>query len=165
MYCTTGSGWGWGLGGDGSVGRSSVLLKQVRIPDVTMAVSPRVSYQCNLQALVYDILPSTSHIYVRAWVWLLFSLIISTQTFRRALTASVHGQLRGDKECLFSGVTKSGSSEEGAGKRCSEYAISADSLNGVRTTPVYNRMHWHACTRGKSSQTNVSHTVRKYCTH
>ena len=32
----------------------------------------------------------------------------------------VGGQLRGDKECPFSGVTKSGSLEEGAGKRCSE---------------------------------------------
>ena len=27
----------------------------------------------------------------------------------------------GDKECPFSGVTKSGSLEEGARKRCSEY--------------------------------------------
>ena len=33
---------------------------------------------------------------------------ISTGTFRGALTASVDGQLRGDKECPFSGVTKSG---------------------------------------------------------
>ena len=33
----------------------------------------------------------------------------------------VAGQLRGDKECPFSGVTKSGSLEEGAGKRWSEY--------------------------------------------
>ena len=32
----------------------------------------------------------------------------------------VGGQLRGDKERPFSGVTKSGSLEEGAGKRCSE---------------------------------------------
>ena len=32
----------------------------------------------------------------------------------------VGGQLRGDKECPFSGVTKSGSLEEGAGNRCSE---------------------------------------------
>ena len=37
---------------------------------------------------------------------------ISTKTFRRALTASV--------DSPFSGVTKSGSLEEGAGKRCSE---------------------------------------------
>ena len=33
--------------------------------------------------------------------------VISTQTFRRALTAC-GGQLRGDKECPFSDVTKSG---------------------------------------------------------
>ena len=32
----------------------------------------------------------------------------------------VAGQLHGGKECPFSGVTKSGSLEEGAGKRCSE---------------------------------------------
>ena len=37
----------------------------------------------------------------------------------------VAGQLRGDKECPFSGVTKSGSLEEGAGKRCSECAFVA----------------------------------------
>ena len=34
----------------------------------------------------------------------------------------VDGQLRGDKECPFSGVTKSGSLEEGAGKPCRECA-------------------------------------------
>ena len=35
----------------------------------------------------------------------------------------VGGQLRGDKEC---GVTKSGSLEEDAGKRCSECAVMAE---------------------------------------
>ena len=50
-----------------------------------------------------------SHVYVRAWALGCFhSLIISTQTFRRALHDRVAGQLRGDKECPFSGVTKSG---------------------------------------------------------
>ena len=34
--------------------------------------------------------------------------VISTQTFQRALTVSVHGQLRGDKDFPFSGVTNSG---------------------------------------------------------
>ena len=49
------------------------------------------------------------HVYVRAWALGCFYSHISTQTFRRALTASVQGgQLRGDKECPFSGVTKSG---------------------------------------------------------
>ena len=37
----------------------------------------------------------------------------------------VGGQLRGDKECPFNGVTKSGSLEEGAGKRCSECDMDA----------------------------------------
>ena len=35
----------------------------------------------------------------------------------------VGGQLRRDKDCPFSGVTKSGSLEEGAGKRCSECGL------------------------------------------
>ena len=34
--------------------------------------------------------------------------VISTRTFRRALTASLPEQMRGDKECPFSGITKSG---------------------------------------------------------
>ena len=33
---------------------------------------------------------------------------ISTKTFRRTLAASVDMQLRGNEECPFSGVTKSG---------------------------------------------------------
>ena len=37
-----------------------------------------------------------------------FDSHISTRTFRRALTASLHGQLCVGKECPFSGVTKSG---------------------------------------------------------
>ena len=48
-----------------------------------------------------------SHVYVRALALGCFYSHISTRTFRRALTASLHGQLRGDKEYLFSGVTKS----------------------------------------------------------
>ena len=59
------------------------------------------------------------------WMRLMFtcmlaSSLISTRTFRRALTALVDGCA--DKECPFSGVTKSGSLEEDAGKRCSECA-------------------------------------------
>ena len=46
-----------------------------------------------------------SHVYVCALVLGCLHSLISTQIFRRALTA---GQLRGDKECPFSGVTKSG---------------------------------------------------------
>ena len=47
-----------------------------------------------------------SHVYVRALTLGCFYSHISTRTFRWALT--VGGQLRGDKECPFSGVTKSG---------------------------------------------------------
>ena len=35
---------------------------------------------------------------------------------------SVRGQLRGDKECFFNGVTNSGSFEKSVGKRCWECA-------------------------------------------
>ena len=47
--------------------------------------------------------------------------VVSSQTFRRALTASVHGQLRENKECRFQWRNNQlwQSSEEGAGKRCS----------------------------------------------
>ena len=48
-----------------------------------------------------------SHVYVRALALGCFYSHISTRTFRRALTDAV-GQMRGDKECPFSGVTKSG---------------------------------------------------------
>ena len=48
-----------------------------------------------------------SHVYVRALALGCFYSHISTRTFRRALTASL-GQLRGDKECPFSGVTSCG---------------------------------------------------------
>ena len=48
------------------------------------------------------------HVYGRAWALGCFHSLTSTQTFRRALTALLHGQLRGDTECPFSDVTKSG---------------------------------------------------------
>ena len=44
-----------------------------------------------------------------------FHSLISVHTSK-----GLDGQLRGDKECPFSGVTGSGSLEGGAGKRCSE---------------------------------------------
>ena len=43
-------------------------------------------------------------------------IIVSTQTCRKG-NDSVIGQLRGNKECFFSGVTSSGCLEEGARKR------------------------------------------------
>ena len=48
-----------------------------------------------------------SHVYVRAWALGCFRSHISTRTFRRALTASLNSCAI-DKECPFSGVTKSG---------------------------------------------------------
>ena len=48
-----------------------------------------------------------SHVYVRALVLGCFYSHISTQTFRRALTASVDSCAE-IKQCPFSGVTKSG---------------------------------------------------------
>ena len=49
-----------------------------------------------------------AHVYVRTLALCCFYSHISTRTFRRALPDRVAGQLRGDKECPFSGVTKSG---------------------------------------------------------
>ena len=48
-----------------------------------------------------------SHVYVRALALGCFYSHISTRTFQRAADR-VAGQLRGDKECPFRGVTKSG---------------------------------------------------------
>ena len=48
-----------------------------------------------------------SHVYVRAWALGCFHSLISTQTFSEGADR-VGGQLRGDKECPFSGVNKSG---------------------------------------------------------
>ena len=53
----------------------------------------------------------TSPVYVGAWALGCFHSHINTQTFRRALTASVDSCRRGDKECPFSEwrhVSKSG---------------------------------------------------------
>ena len=60
------------------------------------------------------------HVYMRAWAIGCFHSLISTKTLSEGADR-VAGQLRGDKECPFCGVTKSGRVlEEGAGKRCSE---------------------------------------------
>ena len=45
-------------------------------------------------------------------------LLVSTQTFRRALTTSVDSCA--DIRVPFNGITNSGNLEESAGKRCSE---------------------------------------------
>ena len=47
------------------------------------------------------------HVYVRAWALGCFYSLIGTRTFSEGADC-VGGQLRGDKECPFSGVTKSG---------------------------------------------------------
>ena len=64
------------------------------------------------------------HVYVRAWALVCFYSNISTQTFRRALTASVDSYV--EIECPFNGVTESGRVEEGAGKRCRSFASSIE---------------------------------------
>ena len=66
------------------------------------------SFESRRNSLFFLPVVDTPHVYVRAWALGCFYSHISTRTFRRALTASLHGQLRGDKECPFSGVTKSG---------------------------------------------------------
>ena len=59
-----------------------------------------------------------SHVYVRALTLGCFYSHISTRTFRRAMTTSLDSCA--EIEYPFSDVIKSGSLEEGAGKRCSE---------------------------------------------
>ena len=51
---------------------------------------------------------NASHVYVHARVFGCFHSLISTKTFRRVLTTLGEIKLRGDKECPFSGITKSG---------------------------------------------------------
>ena len=48
------------------------------------------------------------HVYVRAWALGCFYSHVSTRTFRRALTASLHDSCAEIKSAPFSGVTKSG---------------------------------------------------------
>ena len=56
------------------------------------------------------------------FTWVLGRYVAFTVLYPNLLEAAdrVGGQLRGDKECPLSGVTNSGSLEEGAGKRYSE---------------------------------------------
>ena len=65
---------------------------------------------------------------------LVASTVLSVQNLLKGADR-VGGQLRGDKECPFSGVTKPRSLEEGAGKRCSECGISHRSFG----TPIRHR--------------------------
>ena len=64
------------------------------------------------------------HVYESVWALGCFYSHISTQTFRRTLTASVDSCAEIKSVCRFSGVTRSGRVwKEGAGKRCSECAF------------------------------------------
>ena len=82
--------------------------------------------------LFFSLRADAPHIfYVRSWTLCCFHTLIGTQAFRRALTASVHGQPRGDKD-RQTAVNRPlqwrnqfwQSLEEGAGKRCSECCLS-----------------------------------------
>ena len=87
-----------------------------------------------------------SHVYVRAWALGCFHSLISTETFRMALTASVHGQLRGDKECPFSGVTMKfwQSLEEGVGKQGFECGMDSVFMVGSVTRSLLDpRTFWY----------------------
>ena len=64
-----------------------------------------------------------SHVYMGAWELSCFHSLNYEYPNLSEGADRVGGQLRGDKECPFSGVTKSGSLEEGAGKRCSECVL------------------------------------------
>ena len=66
------------------------------------------------------------------FTWVLGRYVAVTVLYPNLLEAAdrVGGQLHGDNECPLSGVTKSGSLEEGAGKRCWE---SGEGVEGRRT--------------------------------
>ena len=66
------------------------------------------------------------HVYVRAWALGCFHSFISTQTFRRALTASVDSCTQ--------------SLAEGAGKRCSEYGVQPVPIVMQKKTPRLGRV-------------------------
>ena len=68
------------------------------------------SFKTRRNSFFFFFLPvaDAPHVYVRAWTLCCFHSLISTQTFRRALTASMDMQLRGDKECPFTGIISSG---------------------------------------------------------
>ena len=72
------------------------------------------------------------HVYVCAWALCCIHSLTSTQTFQRVLTALVDS-CTGVK----SGITNSGSLEEGAGKRCLECGPSYDLHALAKTGPFY----------------------------
>ena len=86
------------------------------------------------------------HVYVRAWALGCFHSLNYQYPNLSEGADRVGGQLRGDKECPFSGVTKSGRvwRNLGAGKRCSECELNSVcmgmslslSLNGLLKTAV-----------------------------
>ena len=67
------------------------------------------------------------HVSVRAWALGCFQSYQYPNLSEG--TDHVSGQLCGDKKCHFSGITKCGSLEEGAGERCSECDISLTHTN------------------------------------
>ena len=74
----------------------------------------------------------------------------------------VGGQLRGDKEYPFSGVTKSSSLEEGAGKRCSEcdYSSVPHSPSDTLTQSLC-----HICPSVTLTHLSLSHTDTQSICH
>ena len=83
-----------------------------------------------------------SHVYVRAWALGCFHSLISSQTFLQGADR-VAGQLRGDKECLFSGVTKSGRvwrkvPENGARSVCIPSILQEGSFRNVIAVNSYS---------------------------
>ena len=80
------------------------------------------------------------HVYVRAWALGCVHSLISTRTFRRALTASVDScaEIKSGALQWRNQIWKS--LEEGAGKRCSECVPAFDWETTQRgTTPVYKK--------------------------
>ena len=103
----------------------------------TPAQIKRKSFESKLNFLKSLVLPwvDASHVYVGAWALGCFHSHISTQTIRRALTASVDSYAE-TKNLWRNRIWQS--LAEGAGKRCSECAATSEfRWSAVGGTPAF----------------------------
>ena len=139
----------------------SLLQTTQIIPDVCF-ITDHVAYASSNKTKSFEsrrnsflfFLPGVdaSHVYVRAWALGCFHSLISTRTFRGGADC-VGGQLRGDKECPFSGVTKSG--------RVWRKVLESDARSVSLTVPVQPPV----CNHIKIPNTGSHATAWSRCTH
>ena len=100
-------------------------------------------------SLIFLLGVDASHVYVSAWALSCFHSHISTQTFQRALTASLDSRAE-IKECPFSGVTKSGrvwrkvpESDARSVGQPHEIAATMHKVMSVTSVIAYGRLYMH----------------------